>query len=478
MKVIEKIQKTPPGWATEPRERLSYYLYFAGQNAIYTLVSTFLTTYMLFVGVDPTKSGSVMIAVKIWDAVNDALFGVIFDSVHFKSGKKFMPWLKISTIFIPITTILLFVIPKGSSEAVKLGWFAIAYILWDTAYTLCDAPIYGIITSMTENLDERGTVLSYKSIWSGVGTAFTTVVATVLVSDKIGSTYGVVAILTAVFAAATMIPACFLLKERFGGENDEAFTLRRMFGYLFKNKYLLIYYLGFFLHSSCNVAGSMNLFVSYYLFHNELFSLVVGVLNVVPMLVISFLVPKIIRKFDKMKFYLLCTLSTVVLSGIMYAVGYNSIVAFIVLSTLRSIPLAAIGILTFMFTPDCAEYGEFKSGYEAKGITFAIQTFMTKLTGAISGSLCLFILGIQSVGWVNYDVDNFQQLNEIGANQTPHALNVLWFIYVMIPAIGDLLALITWLFYKLSDKDVQVMADCNSGKITKQEAEQLLSRKY
>ena len=42
-----------------------------------------------------------------------------------------------------------------------------------------------------------------------------------------------------------------------------------------------------------------------------------------------------------------------------------------------------------MFTPDCAEYGRFKSGTEAKGITFAVQTFMAKLTGSISGALGL-----------------------------------------------------------------------------------------
>ncbi|MGN0467691.1 MAG: MFS transporter [Acutalibacteraceae bacterium] len=478
MSKLAEIRRTPTGWATDPKERMSYYLYFAGQNAIYSLVSTYLTTYMLFIGVDPTKSGSVMIAVKIWDAVNDAIFGVIFDSVKFKSGKKFLPWLRISTVFIPITTILLFVIPRGSTEMTKLAWFAIAYILWDTAYTLCDVPIYGVITSMTENLDERGTMLSYKSIWAGVGTAFTTVVATVLVSDKIGLNYGVVALLVAVFAVGTMIPACIRIKERFGGEDDEAFTLRKMFSYLFKNKYLLIYYLGFFFYSACNVTNSMNLFVSYYLFHNELFSLVVGVLNVVPSLVISLLVPHIIRKMDKMKLYLISSAAAILLSGIIYVVGYNSIAAFIVLSTLRSIPLSIIGVVMFMFTPDCAEYGKYRSGIEAKGITFAIQTFMAKLTGAISGSMCLFILGLKSTGWVNYSVENFQELNQIGATQSDHALAVLWFTYAMIPAIGNLLALIAWLFYKLNDKDVQVMADCNSGKITREEAEQLLSRKY
>ena len=35
-----------------------------------------------------------------------------------------------------------------------------------------------------------------------------------------------------------------------------------------------------------------------------------------------------------------------------------------------------------------------------------------------------------------------------------------------------------YLGYKLNDKDVQIMAKCNSGEITRAEAEAQLSRKY
>ncbi len=52
---------------------------------IYTMITSFLTTYLLFQGVDPVKSGTVMLIVKIWDAMNDAVFGCIFDKVKFKS---------------------------------------------------------------------------------------------------------------------------------------------------------------------------------------------------------------------------------------------------------------------------------------------------------------------------------------------------------------------------------------------------------
>ena len=481
MGIVQKAKNllaTPEGWTTEPGERISYYSYFAGQNMIYTLFNVCLTTYLLFLGIDPIKSATVMLIVKVWDAVNDTLFGVIFDSIKFKSGKKYLPWIKVSTVLIPIATVLTFIIPAGSSQTVKLAWFAIAYILWDTAYTLCDVPIFGILTSMSQSVDERNSIQSIKSIATYAGVGVTSTLATVLVSEKVGMNYGIISAIICVMAFGLMSPASFKLKERFKAEDEESFTIRKMFSYLFKNKYLLIYYLGIFFYSALQIGNAFTLYVSYYLFNSALFSLVVGAVGTVPQLIVALLLPKIIRKYDKMKVNRVCLLLYVILSVITYLAGYGNIAVYIILFTVRSIPLAIVSLEMFMFTPDCAEYGYFKSGTEAKGITFAVQTFMAKLTGSISSALGLFILGLKSVGWQVVEVGSFQELEQSGVTQTPHALNMLWLIFMLIPAIGGLLAYIVWLFYDLKDKDVQVMIDCNTGKITREEAMSLMSKKY
>jgi len=55
---------------------------------------------------------------------------------------------------------------------------------------------------------------------------------------------------------------------------------------------------------------------------------------------------------------------------------------------------------------------------------------------------------------------------------------VLWFVYALVPVIGLIISAVFFLFYKLNDKDVQIMAKCNSGEISREEAEKQLSRKY
>lgn len=460
-------------WHTSPSERFSYYSFFFGQNAVYNLVSTLLTTYLLLLGLNAEKSAAVILAVKLWDAFNDVLFGVIFDKVKFKSGRKYLPWLKVSAIAVPIATVLMFVIPDAGSETLKLAWLAIAYIIWDTAYTICDVPIYGIITVITENLDERTSMLSYKSIYGGAGAGFCTLIGTVLISEHVGSDFSIIAIIMGVTAAITMLPVAFKAKERAPVVRTEEFTVRKMFKYLVTNKYLLIYYLGFFFYSSLNVSANMTLFVSFYLFHDSLFSLIITVIGLVPSLVCALFVPSLIRRFDKMKIYLVCVVLAVVTGLVTFFVGYENIIVYTILATIKAMPLAVIGVMMFMFTPDCAEYGKFTTGIDAKGITFALQTFAAKLTGAIAGSLGLLLMGI--FGWKEVEAENFEVLQQMNVMQSDTALFGLWFTYALVPVIGVIIAGIVWMFYRLNDKQVQVMADYNMGRISREDADAKLA---
>ncbi len=478
---------TPQGWKTSSLERKSYYAYLSGQNIIYNLVASCLTTYFAFVGVDFKLIAGVIAAVKVWDAVNDTIFGYIFDKVKFKSGLKYLPWLRGSLVLIPIASVFMFTIPTGWSENAQLIWFAVAYIVWDSVYTLCDVPIYGVLTSMTDNVDERNSMMSYRSIWGGAGGAAVPVVAAFMVSEKVGSNYTVVAILCAVAAFLTMAPACFKVKERYKpAVEEESFSVGSMFKYLFKNKYLLLYYGGFFFYSSVNYVGALSLLASYYLFHDEMFTTVVGFASAPFSFIGAMLIPKLVKKFDKMTVFRVSVMAAVVLGVLMWLIGYKNPVYFMIISIIRSIPTSTLGVMLFMFTPDCAEYGKYKTGIEAKGITFSIQTFMVKLTAAVSSALSTLLLGLEIVGWNNYEgvlvdgheIQNFADLTAIGATQTDFALDAFWLIYALVPSIGYLVSWIVWKFYNLNDKDVQIMAECNSGVISRDEAQAALSRKY
>ena len=391
--LLKKLTYTPESWRTTNKERKSYYLYLSGQNMIYTMITSFLTTYLLFQSVDPVKSGTVMLIVKIWDAINDAVFGCIFDKVKFKSKQKFLPWLKISLPVIPLATALLYMIPKGAGEMVKLLWFAVFYLVWDTVYTLCDVPIHGMVTVMTDNLDERTSIISYKSIWSGVGSGIATIIPTIITGQGVGLSFGVAAAIVSVVAFATMIPVCINGKERFTNVDDEEqFTVRKMFRYLFSNKYLLIYYAGYFFQSGFNVMISMSIITSYYLFHDERFSLLVLAVAGAPVFIASLFVPKLVEKYGKHKVFIISNWAAVIFGTISWLCGYQNMIVFILLTLLRAVPLGIQGIMIFMFTPDCAEYGRFKTGIDAKALPLQSRRLLQKWLLLLQvHSVCFFL---------------------------------------------------------------------------------------
>ena len=465
-------------YMTTKKERLSYWTYFIGQNIYYNITAAFISTYLAMQGIDLAKVAVVLLIVKIWDAVNDPIFGYIFDKVKFKNGQKSLPWLRIATALIPVVTIILFSIPSGLSKTGKLIWFGAAYLLWDTVYTLTDVPAYAMLNTMTDSLQERNTLLSVNRVFSGGGVVIYGVVLPLLISERVGMSASMAVAIMAIFSAITMVPLSVNCKERNykPEEEDENFSPRQMLQYLGKNKYLLIYYGGYMATDALKTANAVILFASFYLFGDSLYSIVLNVLNMVPGVFAAMAMPTLLKKFDKFKTLFWCNIVCVILGLVIYFAGYDNKGLFLTLTCIRTIPMSIVGILAFMFTPDCAEYGQYTSGISAKGITFAIQTFSVKITGAVSSSLALFLLGC--FHWIAVEAESFEQLKAMNIQQSPEALSGLWIVYALVPVIGMIISTFFYLGYKLNDKDVQIMAKCNSGEITREEAETRLSRKY
>ena len=468
------MEKTKPNYMTTSRERLSYWTYFVGQNVYYNITFMFLSAYLAMQGIDLIKVGIVLLIVKVWDAVNDPIFGYIFDKVKFKNGLKGLPWLRIAVAFIPFVTIAVFTIPGGLSETGKLVWFAVAYLLWDTVYTLTDVPAYSMLNTMTDNLGERNLLLSVNRVFSGAGYLVCAIVMPLLISKS----YSFAVIALSIFSALTMVPLCIFCKERnYDPTTDDGdFSFRQMFTYLGKNKYLLTYYGGYMATDALKTSAATTLFVSFFLFGSELYSILLNLLGMVPGVIAAMLMPTILKKLDKFKVLFWCNIVNIILGFVIYFVGFENRGLFLVLTCIRAIPLCLVGVLAFMFTPDCAEYGEFKSGISAKGITFAIQTFSVKITGAVSSALALFLLGL--FAFPKIETDSFSELAAMNIQLSETATNGLWIVYALVPVIGMVISTFFYLGYKLNDKDVQIMAKCNSGEITREEAEAQLSRKY
>ena len=101
------------------REKISYGLYFMGQNVFYGLIG-YMTTYFTDIGITAALVAIVALITKVWDAINDPIFGMIMDKVNFKKG-KFLPWLRMSVIAIPVELAKSFWRESGYMRACSLS---------------------------------------------------------------------------------------------------------------------------------------------------------------------------------------------------------------------------------------------------------------------------------------------------------------------------------------------------------------------
>lgn len=456
--------KQSSGYLTARRERIAYYLFFLGQNILWGYAG-YVETFLTDIGITAATAAVILLLPKLWDAVNDVLFGYIMDRRTFRNGQKFLPWVRIGTTAIGITTVVLFAIPDSLPQAVKVVWFLVAYILFDICYTILDAPAYALTTVMTSNIQERTAIIAGGKLWAMVGGVIATLLVPML-RPRLGWFASCV-----VFVAVSvilMIPALFSVKERHSGSSPaDNPGFREMLHYLHHNRYLIVALIAMLLLGLASLEQKMAIYMGRICLGQENTATLVAGGAAISVILVSAITPVLSRKWDK--FYVLCwgLVFAIAMDILAYFLGYDSLLVAIIMTTLKCSGLGFWSVVIYMLIADTVEYGTYKTGTRAAGISFSLQTFVAKLKNGLIGSVVL--LSLSSVGFVAGE----------NAIQPEGVADGVWALFCLFPAAGFAAALvILLLFYKLRTKDVQVMAQYNNGELSREAAEALLSEKY
>ncbi len=458
--------KKDNGYIATRAEHLTYDLFWFGQNLLWGYAG-FLATYLTMgLGIDPAKAAAVIFAPQIWDAINDTLFGYIVDRFRFKNGQQFMPWVKIGTYGIGIITILMFSIPKSLSNDLQIVWFIATYIIFDAFYTFLDAPAFAMATVMTDNIQERTSFISGNKLFAMIG-GIVPVILVGTVTGKFGWSIG--AVLFAGIGCLLMVPYLFAGKERrtqSEDEKEEKFTFRQMFRYLRSNRYLIICLIAFVIFGMTAFESIMSTYVATICFGDSGKQLYLAAAAAFPVIFVSAALPALAKKIDK--FYLLIggLVFSIVVSIVALIAGYDNFIVAVILIALKCVGLASWQVIIYMLVADTTEYGTYKSGTRATGITFSLQTFISKLKNAAVNSFMLLC-----IAWTGY--------NAKASVQGPEVIGKIWKVFLAVPVIGYVAGIaILLLFYKLRDGDVQTMAKFNNREISYEEAASKLEDRF
>lgn len=449
-------------YATSKKERMSFALYSFGTICSYYVIYSFLQIFLTdAVGISAAAVSVIFIIAKVFDAVNDPVFGVIVDKYRFKDS-KYRGWLKIAAFAVPITTILIFLNPTTASFPVggRIAWALISYVLWDCAYTLCDAPVQSLVIVTSKTPEERNHILAINSFMVYLG-GLLIVVLVPIMRPLVG--WGITGIVIGVLSFLGMIMIPFVVKERYNVPQEKEVPLKTILKTVAKNRYLLILVLAQIIGSLTDFATTLQTYFATYCLGSETWLTPLALATVFPILLVVMFVPKLLEKIDNFKAYIISRVLTIVITVLIYLCGYQNIIVMIALVALRSAVSAVWALVSTIFIADSIEYGEFVSGERNQGVAFSLKAFVNKMVVALAGSLGMACLAM--IGYV-----------ENGVAQTPEVIHGIWVLYSLAPAAGSVLAIvILLLFYPLRNRDVEAMVAANRGEISKDEAKKRIS---
>lgn len=487
----QKVNKHPD-WQMTGSERRWYYAGDSGRMFAASIISQYMTVFLMFQSISTAAVATSMLVVKIIDALDDVVFGFFIDKFNPQNipglrriaGKgKYMPWYRSTFWTFPMATILFFLMPNSLSDGAKIAWFTVFYLLYDLTCTLSEVPMNSMVMTLTESPTERTQILTVKGVIMVVAAIAFAVVSQFLISEAVGLPITSVAIGFSVMFLLLMLPMCFKVKEHNtelknveSEKVDEKYTLKDMAQCVITNKYILISFLSTLVFSCLQTGAGVQVFIGFYVFHDSNLYSMIMLLAFIPGIILSALSSKIVAKVGKRNGLIGIMLIAGVCTVIQYFMFGKAKTIFIIIGAICAIPNAVFAIMRQYIAPDTIEYTRYKTGKDCSGIFYALNSFITKATAGVASAMALYILTFS--GWKEMEATSFADLAAQGATQTPEAIQALWNCGYLIPAIGAFAAAIILFFYKLRDSDAELMGKCNAGTITREECEAQLSRKY
>ena len=413
--------------------RYTFGLGTVGRDMQYSLVSMYLMVYLTEILNLPDSTmwwmtGALTI-LRVFDAVNDPIMGVLVDNTKSKYG-KFKPWIVIGGIIGGILTILLF-FDFGLRGTGYVALFVVLYLLWDFTYGANDIAYWSMLPSLTLDQKEREKTGSFARICANIG-LFTVVVGILPVTKALGGDTRAW-LITAI--AIVLIMLAFLCFTVFGVREDksiqvkqESTSLKEMFYVLFKNDQLLYTAIAMALFMiGYTTTTSFGTYYFKYAYKNEnMYSIFAAILGVTQLVALT-VFPVFSKRYTRKTLYAFSTV-LVVLCYIIFFFAPMEMLYIGTAGILLFFGQAFIQLLMLMFLADTVEYGQWKLGNRNESITFSVQPFINKIGGAIANG----ILGVTLILSGINAAETPEDVTESGLLMMKIAMMILPLIFIVI----------------------------------------------
>ena len=152
------------------RDKIGYGMGDMGGTLFLGMSGSFLQLfYTKVLHLSQVSISTLFLILRIWDGVNDPIWGTIVDRRPAGKHGKFRPYLRNFSIPLALCGVLLFTRVPGLSQFQYLLYAYITHILFEFFYTTTNIPLGSLASVITDDGAERSQLSVYRSIGSGVG---------------------------------------------------------------------------------------------------------------------------------------------------------------------------------------------------------------------------------------------------------------------------------------------------------------------
>ena len=445
------------------KEGMGYMLGDAGNLFVLTYVSSFLKIFYTDVmKIVPEKVARLFLFTRLWDAINDPMWGAIVAKRKPNKDGKYRSYLKWLAIPLALSQLICFFdISRFTDRQWIILLFAyVTYIAFGMLYTGMNVPFGSLATVITDDPNGRTLLSTFRTIGGGIGGAAPLLLAPFIIYDKVtdanGETYDVAnsskMLLFAVIMAVCSIVfyyACFATtKERVPSEADPKVDMKKTYGGMIKSRPFIVLALTGILISGQLQFASLNQYLYKNYFCDTNLSVIGTIANYLPMVIMIPVVPSLVKRFGKKEicgiggfFAAAAAIATFILKP-----GRDQAWLFMVLLFVIGFGYSFISITNWAVVADVIDYQEYKTHIKSESAIYAVYTFCRKLgqTAADYGGLTL-------LGKVGYDVQVMSN-----AGYVEGVSEGILKVCTLIPAITYTLIFILYQFaYPLTKKNLE-----------------------
>lgn len=397
------------------KEAIGYMLGDAGNLFVLTYVSSFLKVFYTDVlKIAPKKVANLFLITRLWDSINDPMWGAIVAKRRPDKNGKYRSFLKWVAIPLALSELVCFLNIRAvtKNEMLIMMFAYITYIAFGMMYTGMNVPFGSLASVITDDPEGRTLLSTFRSIGGGIGGAAPLLIAPFVIYTKIddgnGGTYNIANDKGMMFFAIAMATCSVIFylscykttQERVVSEANPQINIKETYKNMFKSRpFLVLAFTGILISGELQFA-SLNQYLYKNYFCNTNLSVLGTIAQYLPMAIMIPLIPKLSKKYGKKEICGFGSFFSAAAAVTIFLIKpeRNQSWLFIALLFVIGFGYSFVSITNWAVVADVIDYQEYKTGVKAESTIYAVYTFCRKL-----GQTMADYGGLTLLGKIGYD---------------------------------------------------------------------------